>query len=265
MATIVSAYYKLPKSKHSSEKYREWIGNFLGNVAGNLVFFTSAEEAPWIREARGSLPMFLIEMPFSHFPLQSHDWMEYWQKTMEEQDEFRHLHSPEQFVIWNCKTWLVMLAIEKNPFQSSKFVWCDAGCWRDVEIAKIVGPTWPNAEKIPNTMLFLDIRDISWQRSSVESGIPWYSIDTRNAKENCIGGTIFAGSMEAWSEWSSLYYDTLHFYKSQGLFAGDDQFVMMSTDLRYKENKPVHYLAPQEDGYFYGRGDRWFALQIMLA
>lgn len=243
MCSIVSAYYHLPTSKHSYEKYREWIYNFLRNVGGNLIFYTSPEEVSWIREARGTLPISIIEMPFSKLPFQTPDWMDFWRRTMEEQDEFRHLHSPEQFIIWNCKTWFVMNAIDANPFQSESFVWCDAGCWRDAQLASVLGPQWPNPSKVPTPMLFLDIRDISWQRDSVrKNGVRWDEIQTRNAKENCIGGTIFSGSIDSWRQWSTLYYDTLSIYKERGWFAGDDQSVMMSTDLRFTENYPLHAL-----------------------
>ena len=93
----------------------------------------------------------------------------------------------------------------------------------------------------------------------------WKKIDTRNAKENCIGGTIFAGSVAAWEAWAPLYYDTLREYKTEGWFAGDDQSVMMSTDLRMVQAENVHILAPQVDNYFQGHGDRWFAFQLILS
>ena len=38
--TIVSCYYKV-KSKHSHEKYNEWIHNFLYNLRSNIIIFTS--------------------------------------------------------------------------------------------------------------------------------------------------------------------------------------------------------------------------------
>jgi hypothetical protein len=269
MATVVTAYYRLPKSKHSYEKYREWITNFLRNVKGPIHMFTSATESEWIREVRAGsgLENFTLEiLPFSEVPFQTPEWMDYWLETMETQDEFKHLHSPEQFAIWNSKTWFVMRAIRANAFKTDKFVWCDTGCWRDGWIAGACGSSWPVADKIPEgRMLFLDIRDISWQRESIRAGKLWQQINTRNAKEFCIGGTIFAGSKSAWNAWNNCYYDTLAKYKENGWFAGDDQSVMMSTDLRIHENVPVHILAPQTDNYFYGHGDRWFALQILLS
>lgn len=267
MATVVAAYYRLPNSKHPYESYKSWITNFLSHVKGPIHMFTSFQEAPWIREVRtrSGLGNFNLEiLPFSELPFQTPEWMDYWLESME-QDEFKHLHSPEQFAIWNSKTWLVMRAIQANTFGSDRFVWCDAGCWRDEWMAVTCGPSWPSPAKIPGGMLFLDIRDISWQRDAVRSGTSWKAINTRNAKENCIGGTIFAGSRAAWEAWAPLYYDTLREYKTEGWFAGDDQSVMMSTDLRMvAAEKNVHILAPQIDNYFHGHGDRWFALQVFL-
>jgi hypothetical protein len=267
MATVVTAYYKLPNSKHTYEKYTTWITNLLTHVKGPIHMFTSASEAPWLRETRekSGIENFTLEiLPFSELPFQTPEWMDYWIQTMETQDEFKHLHSPEQFVIWNSKTWLVMRAIQANRFGTGKFVWCDAGCWRDEWVSSVAGSSWPSPAKIPDDrMLFLDIRDISWQRFAVQRGHNWKEINTRNAKEFCIGGTIFAGPKAAWEEWNKMYYETLAEYKAEGWFAGDDQSVMMSTDLRLTTSS-YHILAPQTDNYFQGHGDRWFALQILL-
>lgn len=52
-ATIVSAFYRLPKSKHSMEDYRSWLTNFLSKIEGPVVFYTNEESVPMIKELRG--------------------------------------------------------------------------------------------------------------------------------------------------------------------------------------------------------------------
>ena len=263
-ATVVTAFYLLEKSKHPLSNYRKWITSFLSSVDAPIIIFCEKEMEPLIREARGDKKLTIVILPFKNLPFQDESWMGFWEKTMEEQDDFRDLHSPQQFIIWNSKTLLVEEAIDMNPYKTDKFVWCDAGCWRNDALARAVGGTWPSAEKIPDEgMLFLDVEDISWQREKVRNGTPWYEINTRNARSACIGGTIFAGSVAAWKEWSKAYYTMLNTYKDHNWFAGDDQSVMMSTDL-YLLDKATHLQAPQTDGYFNGMGDKWFALQVFL-
>ena len=270
MRTVVSAYYQLPFSKHSTANYEKWITTFLTQIHAPIHMFVGTEEQKQhFQTIRGTLPFHCEVRPFHTLPFQEIDWMNFWKSTME-QDAFKHLHSPEQFIIWNSKSFFVNLAIENNVFSSERFVWCDAGCWRDERVASMVGKSWPIAFRIPDSMVFLDICDISWQRKKVLEGAAWDSINTRNAAEQCIGGTILAGSKRAWLEWIPLYYETLLIYKATGWFAGDDQSVIMSTELRgLAEGKfsvvPRHFPAPLVDGYAGGLGDRWFALQFYLA
>jgi hypothetical protein len=262
-ATVVSAYYKLSKSKHSSDQYKKWIANFLKNVRSPIIMFCEEESVPFLSSfqdpTRSSLV--IIVLPFSGLPLQTEDWMTYWRETMEREDEFKHLHSPEQFIIWNSKTALVRKAIEVNPFHSDKFVWCDAGCWRDESQAKRFGPTWPNPRMIPpSSMLFLDINDLYAYRKMVREGkLEWWQINTRNAKDFSMCGSIFAGSKDAWIQWNDVYYNTLIIYKESGWFAGDDQSVMMSAE--FQTTNSIHIRAPPHDAMV----DRWFYLQFFLS
>ena len=56
--TIVSAYYPLNVSKHSSEKYNEWMADFFPYVTAPIVLYSPPGEAlDYIRSLRGDLPM----------------------------------------------------------------------------------------------------------------------------------------------------------------------------------------------------------------
>ena len=56
--TIISAYYPLNVSKHSSKQYDEWMANFLPYVSAPIVLYSPPGGAlDQIRELRGDLPM----------------------------------------------------------------------------------------------------------------------------------------------------------------------------------------------------------------
>ncbi len=51
MATIVSCYYLLNKSKHSPSEYKVWIDNFILNLKKvNLIIFTSIKSKKFIQQ-----------------------------------------------------------------------------------------------------------------------------------------------------------------------------------------------------------------------
>jgi hypothetical protein len=56
--TIISAYYPLNVSKHSSSQYDEWMANFFPYVSAPIVLYSPPGGAlARIRELRGDLPM----------------------------------------------------------------------------------------------------------------------------------------------------------------------------------------------------------------
>jgi hypothetical protein len=56
--TIVSAYYPLNVSKHSSDKYDKWMADFFPYVTAPIVLYSPPGEAlDYIRSLRGDLPM----------------------------------------------------------------------------------------------------------------------------------------------------------------------------------------------------------------
>lgn len=56
--TIVSAYYPLNESKHSSDKYDKWMADFFPYVTAPIVLYSPPGEAlDYIRSLRGDLPM----------------------------------------------------------------------------------------------------------------------------------------------------------------------------------------------------------------
>jgi hypothetical protein len=152
-STIVTCYYKT-KSKHSYQKYDEWITNFLPNIHCDLVIFTSPDLKDYLLEKRkGNLreKTFLVCKEFNDLYVcqnYSHKWN--YQYSI---DESLHCgRTKECYIIWNSKLWFLKIAIDINPFQSDKFVWADIGSIRD-EYTPTYLHDFPNYHLISNDKL----------------------------------------------------------------------------------------------------------------
>lgn len=234
-ATVVTAYYEM-KSKYSSSKYREWIQTFLATLRGPIVFFTDAETLPFLEScprASGSVEFVVLPREAwkandpAHFP--AGFWESQWALDPE-----KGIHSAELYKIWYEKKELVLRAIERNPFGSTKFVWVDAGILRNPAFAAIVAPRFPVAARIPSDRMML-LNYWPFTRSDeVEKEVRGVVIKGGGIDKPRIGGGVLAASATVWQRWSQLYDDAVARYRQAGLFIGKDQTLFMTLVLEYK-------------------------------
>lgn len=281
--TIVSAYYPFEKSKHSIQEYAAWIFNFLTNVNTPIVMFSEQPFCNLMQEMRESAgladKLYIVEKPFSEVKFSTPEWIKVWEEQLKI-DPLAHLHGQELFRVWANKPFFVEEAMQINPFHSEKFVWCDAGCWRDPTVAKICGPEWPLAEKIESErMHIITISSMESYLNQLEKKEAWTHtsawthediVKNMNVRDNAIiGGTILLGDKKAWSQWIPAFEASLNYFIKNNLFAGDDQAVMASTVLwlRFinKSTSPILFHAPKRNHFFIFNnihmGDQWFAFQ----
>lgn len=281
--TIVSAFYPFEKSKHSIQEYASWILNFVSHIDTPIVIFSEQPFCSLIHQMRADAGLahkiHIIQKPFEEVKFSSPEWIETWTKQLEI-DSLAHLHGHELFRVWANKPFFVEEAIALNPFNSEKFVWCDAGCWRDPTVAKICGPGWPAAEKItPNQMHIITVNSMRPFLEQLEVKDSWTHkhgwtheqvVKEINVRDQAIvGGTILLGDKQAWSQWIPAFEASLNYYIQQNLFAGDDQAVITSTVLWLRasspETAPILYDAPKKNHFFIFEnihmGDLWFAFQ----
>lgn len=213
--TIVSAYYIVP-SKHSPVQYKSWITNFL-KVQSPIVLFVSPEYSQLIRKLRGGLPLLLIEQEFQ----ECYMWKTY-EKQWNEQlalDEFAHVgHSPELYAIWANKHKWVIEAIQQNPFNTSYFVWCDSGAFREEYENPTIYLKFPQEYAFtPGKILCLAVNSCNSAHSS--------NIEPCKC---IIGGGIWGGDMQACETFSKSYEKMLNVYFNKQIYAGSDQNIMAS-------------------------------------
>jgi hypothetical protein len=149
--TIVSCFYYIPENqKRTIEEYLYWMNNFLKYVDHPMVFFSDGQIADEIEKFRLSqlpkVPFQLIRKPLEELKFGEKDWIDYWSLCCKEGANGA-VNSPNVYRIWTNKLWFLSEVIEKNPFNTNTFYWCDAGCWRNEEIARTYGPSWALPEK----------------------------------------------------------------------------------------------------------------------
>ena len=274
--TVVSCYYPLPQAKHTPEEYTQWIYQFLRFVDAPIVIFSEGPAADMLQKMRDSANLsdkfLLIRKPFQNLKFSGPEWDATWTEQLEKSN-VRKLHNINLYKIWANKSFFVQEVIEYNPFNTEKFVWCDAGCWRDPTTAEVCGPGWPNAATIePKRIHLLAMKPIdiyiekirTWQmtHNDIVVGLP-----TQNILTVC--GTILAGDREAWAAFIPAFEKTLELFITNSQFAGDDQAVLTSTAIWLHASDPEHaplfYKSPTTTHFFqygeYHMGDNWFAFQ----
>lgn len=251
--TVVTAYYKFP-SKHSAESYESWMQNML-SLDCPMVIFTDDENADKIRAYRGDkmLKTLIWVMPLSDCFYAQEPFLKTWEQHWK-MDYERSIHNPNLYIIWNEKTMFVQKVIERNPFGSEFFCWCDIGCFRNREDMRLFTESWPatvfleKADK--NKMYFLNIEPFQDRDLEILPNSLTRPFDGKNR----IGGTIFLGHKNIFEEYNKLFYKYLVLYMREGYFAGKDQNIIASIYAahpdKFKLVKPVA-----------GQGDPWFYLQ----
>jgi glycosyltransferase involved in cell wall biosynthesis len=217
--TVVSAYYPF-KSKFDINQYIKWL-EFWKNQPCKLVFFTSPEFVPLIEKLRinFSEKTKVIGLSFEELVAFKKFSKEFW--IQQKELDFEPYHTYELYAIWYEKKEFVRKAILANYFNTSKFVWCDAGICRDDNWIPHI-KTFPVAFKIPESkFLVLRITDFEQYDDFL--------------KINCVGGGILAASKELWLEFCENYDKMIEQYNSKNKFVGKDQSIIASMIKEYPE------------------------------
>jgi glycosyltransferase involved in cell wall biosynthesis len=124
---VVTAYYPLSKSKHSTAAYKTWYTNFFRAVTAPVICFCAPEMEAEFRNLAGPNVRIVIR-EFGSFPMMSTVQMEKW-RTWHLIDPERHIHSPELYAVWATKPDFVLEAM--RLYEVPNYVWCDIGCFRE--------------------------------------------------------------------------------------------------------------------------------------
>lgn len=262
MTTIVSCYYLLPNNKKRSiESYMFWIFNFLTHCDTPIVMFSDgpiADEMDRIRNATFPTKWLLIRRPLEQLKFSSPEYMSYFNKVST-------ITPPDVFKIWVNKAFLTKEIAEQNPFNTSSFLWCDAGCWRDMRITTMYGPGWPRKQVSALTMTWIDnsLRDIRKIICpvSLEDCVKEYSSAIVNKPS--VAGAIFGGSFECIQTLCDVFSKVLEICIKENIPIGTDQEILAFSAIWLQQIIPVafydKYTQPVPEGT-----DEWFLFQTIL-
>jgi hypothetical protein len=247
-ATLVTAYYPI-KSKFPEQQYMEWAANFLA-LSAPIVLFTPASHVSFFARLRGlHNPKKLIHI----IPLEFEDlymWKQYHQdwRIHHTMDHEANSHSPELYTIWAQKAVFVDEAIQKNPFNTDYFFWCDIGAFRESRYPQELLNTFPSTHHLPtDRILFSSVHPLTEEDKRI-----------RNFQrcDRIVGG-LWGGSKHACQKWRCSFERQLIRFFSEGRFAGKDQTVMLCA---YLENPTLAVVVQPTIS-----GNPWFFLQYLLS
>ena len=253
--TIVTAYFKLPQSKASHDKYTEWMQNMLMNN-NPMIIFCDSSSVDQLQEYRKDFLEITKIIPIEFKDFYCYKYFPSFVNDYNTKDHERN-HNPYLYLIWNEKTHFLKRAIEMNVFTSDYFLWVDIGCFRHPNIKYL---KWPNPDKINpldnNKILLNGVYPFTPEE---------YNCDHLNNLTDFkyiigrICAAIFGGNSKTILKWHDIYYEMLEYFININRFVGKDQNIMNSIAVIHKDI--VQIINPDD----FEHNDRWFALQEYLS
>jgi hypothetical protein len=261
--TIISAFYPM-KSKHSIEKYKSWMANFL-QIPAAMVIFTTEEfffEIYNLRKDFLDRTQVLVR-PFDSFAMTCPAMRTFWEKQWSIDPE-KHIHTPELYAVWALKQEFVRIIVNQNPYRSQWFVWCDIGIQRYPELQHFYNDFPSRVPELCETgrMSFLEVDRIpdeyvqDWlEKKPMKWPIPSVTL----------GGGCIVGDKDAWEDFGEAYKGMLQEYALRGWFAGKDQMVFFTMLMEHRLKKPYrlfHAKAFVNSPRY--AGIEWMCFPVML-
>jgi len=234
----------------------DWARTFL-KIKAPLVLFTEGSMVETITILREDRPMKLIVLPFEEldtWKLYKEQW-----KSHFHMDPEKHIHTPELYAVWAQKAFFVERAIQKNPFQTNYFFWCDIGACRDPNIDSTILNSFPSSNYLESdSILFQSVGDAKpSDKIKKDDGI-YGEIISHNWNEIRLVGGLWGGGIKGCLQWKEAYQTMLEKYFQVNRFAGKDQIVMLSTYLNQPKLAKVVKCTKNNI-------DEWFFLEHLLS
>ena len=244
MATVVTCYYRI-KSKHSPEKYDQWLTTFLENIECNLVIFTSPDLIQYLYDKRRKFPEKTRIYPVELADLEiAQKYCDFWDKQYDLDLQKHTGRTKECYILWNSKLWFLKKAIEENPFGSDAFIWNDIGCLRidNRTIIKYVSGHYPREENISRHAIDIVLLE------------PFHNKDQRVfINEVHFSGAQMGGHKDTILQFYDLFYQRFDQHIRSGFFVGCDQQTISSV---YMDNPTLFHCISPEKAWI----DPWFFL-----
>ncbi len=257
--TVISIYFKINKSKHNDLKYQKWIQNFLISVKSPLVLFTDNNSiSEQSLELRKNLATKLY-IYSSHWDIlkeiehkRKKNYTLNYKYIQHKLDPEKTIHSPDLYVLWNIKTYIMNKIAQENPFNSKMFVYTDSGAWRNEPLLD-----WPNELFIKNISNLIQDRILLSQISDLQKNIYFPFVDI-------IQAGFFMGSKIAISNFEASFWEIHDQHFDNGLFIGKEQTTINIFAFKKNKSNPIAILKSSNTNCM-KKVDVWFFYQYYLA
>jgi hypothetical protein len=255
--TVVSVYFELFKSKHSVKKYNTWLLNFVKSVtAAPLVMFVDEHSYAKLRPLRQNLltKFYIVKNCWSILrAVEQERGLNYTNSYLRKQnslDPEKSIHNPELYILWNTKSFVLSKVADLNPFNSTFFLYTDAGAFREKQL-----DNWPDTRFIED-QLAPRLRDRILLGQINRQG------NIRHVRALIQGG-FYGGSRKAVSDFYSNFFSLHDEWLERGLFVGKDQNIMACIVFKSHNHTAVRLQTwhTKCNGFV---KDEWFVYQVSL-
>lgn len=252
--TIVTAYYMLPMSKHSVEKYQQWLPNLLSLKACMMVYHdgsVNVSSRPFTRWSVQPLEDIMAASPFAQsLSPPKHPFWKY-QRAI---DPERSYHRDYRlYWMWTLKTTFLTNTIRDNPFNTPYFFWMDAGSQRDTQHT---GQWLWSPQVPPGKIVFAE----------AALRLP----DTISPYDNHISGAMFGGDATAVLRFHDAFVALWRNMSEQDLFVGKDQILYnmlcysQDRDLCHLVQAPRRWRVPWSEEIRWSENPWFYVLTYLL-
>ena len=239
IATIVTAFYELSRSKHPVSLYQTAMAKILDTADPMIIF--CEPNTTWFDffvEKRKHAPTIVVPLPAADLRLKRRFRQEtFWEGQYEIDPEGSSFHRGVNtllYIIWNEKLILLHSAAMLNPFNTTQFLWVDAGYFKMKSAAHLyrqsavrINMTEMGVED--ESALLCQMYEYNYVRDEVISG-----------NRVLFGGNSIAGTYRGIPNLYSAYYDAFWTMSATGKFVGSDQKVMFRACHAYPRACHIH-------------------------
>ena len=225
--TIVTNFYYIIKSKFNIAQYVSWMINFF-KLKKNIVVFTNKYTFNYLFSKINQPHIKFVIHEIKDFKINKLVNEQQWKKEYNKDPE-KKIHSIDLYKIWNEKPNFLKKSITNNYFNSSYFIYCDIGIFRnDKDIFNYLN--WPKINKVKHHKFFL-LNVNTFYNNEIENNQLLNFIYS-----NRIGGGIYGGQKEYCLTFYNKYYNMINIFLKQNLFIGKDQSVLANVYIQNKKN-----------------------------
>lgn len=193
---------------------------FFKSIASPIVIYTDSELKDKISNLRHPFPIEIIVLDNIWDLMEELEkernrfYLDNYFNVQHRIDRENEIHNADLYAIWNLKSYMTKKVADRNPFNSSLFIYADAGGWREG-----ITPDWPNILYATHLKRILKDRVLFGQINPVEENpeSDWVDI---------IEGGFFAGSKIAINSFFDSFWNIHDELMDKGKFIGKDQKMM---------------------------------------